>query len=103
MGSPMKIRARLNGDTVDVKVLMGHPMETGMRKTAAGEPIPAHFIQTVTASLGERVVLSAQWGTAVSANPYLAFRFKGGASGERLKVTWTDNTGDSRSDEATIA
>lgn len=103
MGSPMKIRARLAGDTVEVKVLMGHPMETGQRRNAAGEPIPAHFIQTVTATLGERVVLAAHWGTAVSANPYLAFRFRGGARGERVKVTWTDNTGDSRSDEALIA
>lgn len=103
MGNPMKIRAKLGGEVVEVKVLMGHAMETGMRRNAAGEPIPAHFIQTVTATLGERVVLAAQWGTAVSANPYLAFRFKGGARGDRVKVTWTDNLGDSRTDEAVIA
>ncbi len=103
MASPMKIRARAEGDAVEVKVLMAHVMETGQRKNAAGEPIPAHFIQTVTATHGERVVLSAQWGTAVSTNPYLAFKFRGGAKGDRVRVTWTDSKGDSRSDEAVVS
>jgi sulfur-oxidizing protein SoxZ len=103
MGNPMKIRAKADGDVVDVKILMSHVMETGQRKNQAGEPIPAHFIQTVKVSYGDRTVLSAQWGPAVSANPFLAFKFKGGVKGEKLKVRWTDNQGDSRADEAAIA
>jgi sulfur-oxidizing protein SoxZ len=99
----MKIRAKADGDVVDVKILMSHVMETGQRKNQAGEPIPAHFIQTVKVSYGDRTVLSAQWGPAVSANPFLAFKFKGGVKGEKLKVRWTDNQGDSRADEAAIA
>lgn len=102
MGNPMKIRAKADGDVVEVKILMSHVMETGQRKSQAGEPIPAHFIQTVRVTHGERTVLSAQWGPAVSANPFLAFKFKGGVKGEKLKVGWTDNKGDSRSDEVTI-
>ena len=35
MADPMRIRATLTGDTVEVKVLMSHPMETGLRKDAA--------------------------------------------------------------------
>ncbi|MFO1319322.1 MAG: thiosulfate oxidation carrier complex protein SoxZ [Burkholderiales bacterium] len=102
MGNPMKVRARSDAGVTIVKVLMSHPMETGQRKNDKGETIPAHFIQTVTAVHNGKVVLSAQWGTAVSANPFLEFRFKGGAKGESVRVTWTDTKGDSRSDEASI-
>lgn len=102
MGNPMKIRAKAEGDVVEVKVLMSHIMETGQRKNPAGEPIPAHFIQTVNVSYQDRSVLSAQWGPAVSANPFLAFKFTGGQKGEKVKVNWVDNKGDSRSDEAVI-
>jgi len=49
------------------------------------------------------VVLSAQWGSAVSQNPFLAFSFKGGASGDKVTLAWKDNKGDSRTDEVTIA
>jgi sulfur-oxidizing protein SoxZ len=102
MGNPMKIRAKAEGDVVEVKVLMSHIMETGLRKNPAGEPIPAHFIQTVSVTYQDRSVLSAQWGPAVSANPFLAFKFTGGQKGEKVKVNWADTKGDSRSDEAVI-
>jgi sulfur-oxidizing protein SoxZ len=48
-------------------------------------------------------VLTAQWGSAVSQNPFLAFTFKGGAAGEKLAISWKDNKGDSRTDEVTIS
>ena len=102
MANPMKIRAKADGDVVEVKVLMSHIMETGQRKNQAGEPIPAHFIQTVSATCNDRTVLSAQWGPAVSANPFLSFKFKGGKKGDKVKVIWVDNKGDSRSDEAVV-
>ncbi|MCU0870076.1 MAG: thiosulfate oxidation carrier complex protein SoxZ [Burkholderiales bacterium] len=103
MPNPMKIRATASGDHTEVKVLMSHIMETGQRRNAAGEPIPAHFIQTVKVEHAGRTVLSAQWGPGVSANPWLAFRFKGGAKGEAVRVTWVDSKGESRSDETSIA
>jgi sulfur-oxidizing protein SoxZ len=98
----MKIRARADGDVVEVKVLMAHVMETGQRKNQAGEPIPAWFIQRVEATCGERTVLSAQWGPAISANPFLSFKFKGGSRGEKVRITWFDSKGETRSDEVTI-
>jgi sulfur-oxidizing protein SoxZ len=102
MADPMRIRAVAKGDSVNVKVLMSHPMETGQRKGGDGKPIPAHFIRQVTATWQGKTVLSAQWGTAISKNPFLEFDFKGGKRGDVVKVTWIDNTGDSRTDEATI-
>ena len=103
MADPMKIRANLVGDSTEVKVLMSHEMETGQRKDAQGQTIPAWFIQSVTATYGGKTVLSAQWGPAVSKNPFLSFKFKGGAKGEKVIITWTDTRGDKRTDEATIA
>ena len=102
MADPMKIRASMQGDLVSVKVLMSHEMETGQRKDASGKVVPAHFIQTVSATYNGKTVLSAQWGPAVSKNPFLSFKFKGGAQGGKVQVTWVDNKGDKRTDEAVI-
>ena len=102
MADPMRIRANLVGDSTEVKVLMSHQMETGQRKDAQGKTIPAWFIQNVGITHNGRTVLSAQWGTAISQNPFLAFKFKGGAKGDQVQVTWTDNRGDKRTDEVAI-
>ncbi len=103
MADPMKIRAAMSGDKVEVKVLMSHEMETGQRKDSKGANIPAHFIQQVTATHNGKMVLSAQWGPAVSKNPFLSFKFAGGKPGEKVSITWTDNKGEKRTDEATIS
>jgi sulfur-oxidizing protein SoxZ len=99
----MRIRATEANGVVDVKVLMSHIMETGQRKDAAGAVIPAHFIQTVTAVCNGKTVLQAQWGPAVSKDPFLNFKFKGAKKGDKVAVTWADNKGDTRTDEAVIA
>ena len=102
MADPMRIRAVAKDGGVNVKILMSHEMETGQRKDSAGKLIPAHFIQQVSATWQGKVVLSANWGTAIAKNPFLEFNFKGGQKGEKIQVTWTDNKGDKRTDEATI-
>jgi len=102
MGDPMKIKATLQDGVTEVKILMRHPMETGLRKDESGALVPAWFITEVSAIHGDRVVLRAQFGTSVSRNPYLAFRFKGGQPGDRVTVSWVDSKGDRRSDEAAI-
>ena len=102
MGSPMRIRTKLEGDVVQVRVLMSHPMETGLRKDADGQLVPAHFIELATFTYKDRIVLSTQWGPAVSRNPYLSFKFSGASKGEKIKISWVDNMGDTRADEATI-
>lgn len=103
MGNPMRIRANASGDTVEVKVLIRHDMETGQRKDAAGKAVPAHFIKNLVAKCNDKVVLDAEMGTSVSKDPFLSFKFKGGAKGDKVTVSWTDNKGDSRTDEVVIA
>jgi len=102
MADPMKIRAKVQGDVAEIRVLMGHPMETGQRKDALGEVVPPHFIQNITAKVNGKVVLEGQIGTAVSRNPVFTFKVKGAKAGDKVSVAWTDNKGEQRSDEATI-
>lgn len=103
MGDPMRIRAAETGGVVDVKVLMKHDMESGQRKDAAGKVIPAWHINTVVAKVKDKDVFEAQFGPAVSKDPFLNFKFKGAAKGDKISVTWVDNKGDTRTDEATIS
>jgi sulfur-oxidizing protein SoxZ len=103
MGNPMRIRAVASGDITEVKVLMRHDMETGQRKDSSGAVIPPHFIQNLVAKHNDKVVLDMLMGTSVSKDPFLSFKFKGAAKGDKVSVTWTDNKGDSRTDEGTVS
>jgi len=103
MAEPMKIRATLQGDVADIRILMLHPMETGARKDAKGDIVPQHFIQNVAVTHNGKTVLDAQWSQAVSRNPFLGLRVKGAKAGDKVSVTWVDNKGDKRTDEATVS
>ncbi|MCF8198457.1 MAG: thiosulfate oxidation carrier complex protein SoxZ [Sulfuritalea sp.] len=103
MSDPMKIRAKMNGDVAEIRVLMGHPMETGQRKDAAGKPIPPHFIQSMTVEVGGKMIVDGQIGTSVSRNPVFGFKMKGAKSGDKVVISWVDNKGDKRSDSVAIA
>ncbi|MBA3902249.1 MAG: thiosulfate oxidation carrier complex protein SoxZ [Rhodocyclaceae bacterium] len=102
MADPMKIRAQMQGDTADIRVLMSHPMETGQRKDPQGKVVPAHHIQSITATVAGKLVLDGQIGAAVSRNPVFGFKVKGVKAGDKVVITWVDNKGDKRTDEATI-
>jgi len=103
MADPMRIRAQVAGDKATVRVLMSHEMETGQRKDSAGKVIPAWFIQDVTAAINGKTVLTAQWGPSVAKNPFLQFTVRGAKAGDKITVSWADNRGDKRTDEATVS
>jgi len=99
----IRIRAKMKGDVSEVKALMSHPMETGLRKNKkTGKKIPPHFINEVVCEHKGNKVLVASWGVAVSKNPYLSFKFKGAAKGETIKISWTDNKGGSATADTKI-
>jgi len=94
----IKIKAKNKGGKTEVKALVKHVMETGLRKDKkTGEKIPAHFIKEVKCEHNGNLVFTANWGVAVSKNPYLSFKFTGGNAGDEIKVSWVDNKGDSDS------
>jgi len=103
MAKSIKVRAKVKDGVTVVKALISHAMETGQRKNKkTGKNFPAHFIQEVTCSHNGTNVMTADWGTAISKNPYLSFKFSGAKAGDTLKVSWVDNKGESDSAEAKI-
>ncbi len=103
MGDQIKIRAQIQGDVTEVRILMQHPMETGQRKDDKGQTLPAQFIQSFTVSLNGKPIIDGQLNTSISRNPLFSFKVRGLKGGDKLAVTWADNTGDKRQDEITVA
>ena len=93
MASTIRVRATSSGETTEVQALIQHPMDSGFVKDAGGNLIPPHFIQEVTFEYGGKPVFVADWGPAVSKDPYVKFAFKGGKKGDDLKISWIDNKG----------
>ncbi|TVP92804.1 MAG: thiosulfate oxidation carrier complex protein SoxZ [Thioalkalivibrio sp.] len=99
--STIRVRAAERDGVVTVRALMTHPMETGTAKDSAGNVIPPHHIETVLAESEGNTVMTAYWGVTISRNPFFQFQFAGN-SGDSLKLSWTDNKGESDSVETTI-
>ena len=98
-----KIRTKTQDGVTDVLVLVSHPMETGLRTDPkTKEKVPAHFIQKMSFFLNGKEVASSDLGTAVAKDPLIGIKLKGAKPGAKLKVTWSDNKGESGSEETTI-
>lgn len=93
MADPIKIRATLKDSNGEIRLLIPHPMESGLRHDSAGQTIPAHYITSMTLSLNGRPVLEAGFGTAVSANPLFAFQLQNVKAGDKVGVAWLDSRG----------
>ena len=99
--SSIRIKAKERNGSVDVKTLMKHNMETGLRKNKDGSKIPEHWITDVTAESGGKTVFVAAFNTSISKDPYLAFKFDG-KKGDTVKISWKDNTGKTDSAETKV-
>lgn len=99
----IKCKAKASGDTVEVKMLMKHSMETGLRKDSkTGELIPAHHVTEVSCMHNGNEIFHCNMGPAVSKNPYLAFTVSGPAAGDMLTISAVDNKGGTDAGETTI-
>jgi len=104
MAEAMKMRATMDGDVADVKVLIQHPMDTGLMKDKKTDKlIPAFFINQVVATLNGKTVLDAQWGVAIAQNPFIGFRVKGAKPGDKVGVNAVDNLGTKYDGEVVVA
>jgi sulfur-oxidizing protein SoxZ len=101
--STIKIRFKRQESACLVRILIIHPMETGRRQDkASGATVPAHFIQTVEIEHNGTTAASCQFSTGVARDPYLSVRLREAQPGDRVKVSWADNLGQSDSEEALI-
>jgi sulfur-oxidizing protein SoxZ len=76
----------------EVKLLISHPMESGQRRDATGQPIPRDIINSFVCTYGGEDVLRADLFPAIAANPFLAFSVTAAASG-LLAMSFTDDHG----------
>ena len=104
MASKIRMRSKVNAEGIaDIKALIKHVMETGNRRDeATGEPVPAHYILQVHCGLNGEEKLTANWGPAVSRNPYFSFKLRNAKPGDVVSIRWVDNTGASDSMEQTL-
>lgn len=101
--SSIKIRAQVKNGECEVKALIKHPMETGLRKDKkTGKVIPAHFIQEVSCQHNGKEIMNAVWGGAISTNPFLSFIIMGAKKGDKVSLSWVDNTGAKDSAEGEV-
>jgi sulfur-oxidizing protein SoxZ len=100
---PIVIRAKHTKGKTKVRVLISHPMigdnELDSNSDERSRP---HFIQDITCNLDGDTIMSAQCGSYVGKDPFLAFEFAGGNKGQTIRVTWVDNRGERGSTEAVI-
>ena len=103
MAPLIKIRARLEGDRLDLRTLSTHPMETGQRKDADGQTVAAHFMVHFIVTLNGQTVIEVECAQGLSANPPMGFRVKGAKLGDLLVVAWEDNRGEKASETLVLA
>ena len=80
------------GELVEVKALVQHIMETGQRRDANGNIVPHKILNKFVCTVNGKQVFAADFEPAVSANPYIQFKFKADESGD-VVLTWTDDDG----------
>ena len=95
-------RSVRKGEVFEVRVLVQHPMETGFRRDMNGQAIPLNILDKVSARYGGREVFSAELGSGMSANPYIAFYVRAETSGD-VEVEWSDDHGEKGRATAAVA
>ena len=89
------------GELVEVKALVQHVMETGNRRDADGKIVPRKILNKFVCTVAGKQVFAADFETAISANPYIQFKFKAEESGP-VVLTWTDDDGSTIAGEESI-
>ena len=90
------------GEIIEIKTLISHPMESGFRRGAFGEVIPRNILKEFKCTYNGDEVFRAEFFPAVTANPFLTFFTVATESGE-LEFTWTDQHGAVTSEKRSIA
>ena len=89
------------GDIIEIRALIGHPMETGYRPDANGKTLARDIIRSFVCRYNGEQVFGAELHPAMSANPYIAFHTVAVESGT-LTFTWEGDNGFSQTETVTI-
>ena len=89
------------GDIIEIKTLMSHIMETGYRRTAAGDLVTRDIVTSFTCRYNGKEIFRADLFPAVAANPFLSFFTVAQDSG-KFEFEWIGDRGFSETASASI-
>ena len=89
------------GDIIEIKALTSHIMETGYRRTAAGDLVPRDIITSFSCRYNGVEIFRADFFPAIAANPFLSFFTVAKESG-KFEFEWTGDNGFSSTASASI-
>ena len=89
------------GDIIEIKTLMSHIMETGYRRTAAGDIVPRDIITSFSCRYNGTEVFRADLFPAIAANPFISF-FTIAAESGTFEFEWIGDNGFSATAKAAI-
>ncbi len=102
--STIQVRTDVGPENTKVRILIDHPMITGLRKDKkTGKKIPAYFIKTVTCDLNGKNILTADWSIAIAKDPYTSLIIRGAKPSDILKISWVDNKGNHDTREGALS
>ncbi len=90
------------GETITIKTLISHPMESGQRKDSDGNTIPRSIINRFTCAFNGETVIDVTLEPAISTNPYFEFQAVVPEAGS-FEFTWYDDDGDIYTETKDIA
>lgn len=81
-----------SGQVFEVKTLIIHPMDSGLRKDEAGQVIPRKIINKFSCKVSGREVFSADLFPATAADPFITFKLRLKET-SKLEFSWRDDDG----------
>ena len=90
------------GETITIKTLISHKMESGQRKDKDGKPIPRSIINRFTCEFNGQSVIDITMEPAISTNPYIQFEATVPEAGEFV-FKWFDDDGSVYEESKTIS
>lgn len=94
-------RSARRGETIAVRTLIAHPMETGFRPGEDGRVLPRDVIRRFSCHYNGELVFAAELFPAVAANPLVSFFTVATESGT-LRFTWEGDNGFAQTESVSI-
>jgi sulfur-oxidizing protein SoxZ len=91
----IKVIAKVKDNVAEVKLLIKHPMQIANAKTNK----TAKYINELLVKHGGKTVYTMYPSVGISENPFIKFMFKGAKEGDKIEVSWKDNTGETEQGE----
>jgi sulfur-oxidizing protein SoxZ len=89
------------GETIEIRTLIAHPMETGYRPGEDGKVLPRNLIRQLVVHYDDAVVFSAELYPAIAANPLITFYTVAVASGV-LRFDWQGDNGFAQTESVSL-